>query len=195
MRHLLQAVVVTVGILTSPTVAEELTDEKMLELFEAQRSAFEDAAISGMGRTRGLTIMAVGDLVQAEPGGDAAAPTPETYGALDRELQVNVRIGFGFDSASLSDDQRPVLDQICGVMKQSDINIFRIIGHTDAAGGDAYNERLSLLRAEEVRRHLIDGCGIAASRLEAIGLGKRFLFDAADPRGAVNRRVEFQALG
>lgn len=191
MRHLFWAVVATVGLLTSHTVAEELTDEKMLELFEAQRSAFEDVAISGMGRTRGLTIMAVGDLAEAEA---PATKTPETYGALDPELQVNLRIGFGFDSALLTDDQRPVLDQICGVMKQSDINLFRVVGHTDAAGSDAYNERLSMLRAQEVRRHLIEGCGIAASRLEAIGLGKRFLFDAADPEGAANRRVEFQAL-
>lgn len=189
MRHLLWAVVATVGLLTSPAVAEELTDEKMLELFEAQRSAFEDAAISGMVRTRGLTIMTVGDLAEVP-----ATKTPETYGALDPELQVNLRIGFGFDSASLTDDQRPMLDQICGVMKQSDVNLFRVVGHTDAAGSDAYNERLSMLRAQEVRRHLIEGCGIAASRLEAIGLGKRFLFDAADPEGAANRRVEFQAL-
>ena len=34
-------------------------------------------------------------------------------------------------------DQKPVLDQMCRVMQASDIKLFRIMGHTDAAGSDA----------------------------------------------------------
>jgi outer membrane protein OmpA-like peptidoglycan-associated protein len=119
---------------------------------------------------------------------------PNQVGVLPEELQVNVRISFDYDSAVLKADQKPVIDQMCRVMQGSDIRLFRIMGHTDAAGSDAYNERLSLLRAEEVKRQLVTGCGIEPNRLEAMGLGKRFLFDEANPRGAENRRVEFQAL-
>src|SRR5690606_11663523 len=106
----------------------------------------------------------------------------------------NVHISFAFDSAALADDQKPQLVQLCNVMKGSDIQLFRIVGHTDAAGSDAYNEKLSMLRAQEVQRYFVNDCGIDKARLEAIGLGERFLANEADPRSGENRRVEFQAL-
>lgn len=125
---------------------------------------------------------------------DADAPKPVVFGQLAPELQINVNIRFPFDSAALTEDQKPLLAQLCTVMRGSDIGLFRIVGHTDASGSDAYNEKLSQLRAEEVQRYLIRDCGIAAGRLEAVGLGERFLADEADPRAPENRRVEFQAL-
>lgn len=120
---------------------------------------------------------------------------PGTFGLFDPELQVNVRIRFDFDSATLGPDQKPLLAQLCRVMTSSDIGLFQIVGHTDAAGTDAYNENLSRLRAEEVQRYLVTDCGIAPARLRAVGMGERFLSDSANPRSGENRRVEFQALG
>jgi outer membrane protein OmpA-like peptidoglycan-associated protein len=115
-------------------------------------------------------------------------------GILPEDLQVNIRITFDYDSATIKDDQKPVLDQMCRVIKASDIKLFRIMGHTDSAGSDAYNQELSLSRAEEVKRRLVSDCGIDAARLEPMGLGERFLADPEDPTAAENRRVEFQAL-
>lgn len=116
------------------------------------------------------------------------------FGVLDPGLQVNVNVKFGFDSAALTPDQKPVLAQLCTVMRQSDIELFQIVGHTDAAGTDEYNLKLSQLRAEEVQRYFVNDCGIEAARLKAVGMGEQFLADQADPRGPENRRVEFQAL-
>lgn len=219
----------------APALAQDLTDDELLQLFEAQREAFLAARAGGLGATRGLELVTVDDLttepeLQAEPsaqtdlsqpaapdgstapdvagadGGTAlaeaeplappAAPDGQAvvFGQLAPELQVNVRVTFPFDSATLTDDQIPKLRQLCAVMGQSDIGLFRIVGHTDAAGTDAYNERLSLLRAEEVERWFVTDCGLAPSRLEAVGMGERFLKDPADPRAPDNRRVEFQAL-
>jgi len=115
-------------------------------------------------------------------------------GILPEELQVNVRITFDYDSATIKPDQQPVLEQMCRVIKASDIMLFRIMGHTDSAGSDEYNENLSLLRAEEVKRRLVADCGIDQFRLEAMGLGERFLYDTQNPASGDNRRVEFQAL-
>jgi outer membrane protein OmpA-like peptidoglycan-associated protein len=50
------------------------------------------------------------------------------------------------------------------------------------------------LRAEEVKRYLVSDCSLPAERLQAVGVGKRFLFNNDDPRSEENRRVEFQAL-
>jgi outer membrane protein OmpA-like peptidoglycan-associated protein len=45
-----------------------------------------------------------------------------------------------------------------------------------------------------VKRFFTDECGIAENRLEAIGVGPQFLYNAEDPMSGENRRVEFQAM-
>ena len=117
-----------------------------------------------------------------------------TYVELDEAEQVNVQISFDFDSAALRADQKPKLAALCKVIESIDIQLFRIVGHTDSSGSESYNDKLSKLRAEEVKRHMVDDCGIEPTRLEAIGVGERHPFDKSNPRGDENRRVEFQAL-
>ncbi|WP_051521284.1 OmpA family protein [Rubellimicrobium mesophilum] len=119
---------------------------------------------------------------------------PDAVVVIPTGIRVDVHIGFAFDSAALADDQLPKLEQLCRVMKGSPINLFRIVGYTDAAGSEDYNEQLSFLRAQEVRRYLVSTCGLSPDRLEAVGLGERFLIDPSNPDAAENRRVEFQAL-
>ena len=80
------------------------------------------------------------------------------------------------------------------MIESIDIQLFRIVGHTDSSGSESYNDKLSKLRAEEVKRHMVDDCGIEPTRLEAIGVGERHPFDKSNPRADENRRVEFQAL-
>ncbi|WP_347265990.1 OmpA family protein [Paracoccus sp. (in: a-proteobacteria)] len=173
-----------------PLQAQDLSADEILQRFNAQREMFR-ANAAGQ-KTRGLDMVSVSS--ESAPGAAAGADSVN-FGKLAPELQVNVAIHFGFDSASIAPDQRPVLEKMCGVMQKSDIDLFRIVGHTDAKGSDSYNENLSQLRADEVRRWLIDDCGLSAARLEALGMGKRFLANPADPDGGENRRVEFQALG
>ena len=124
-----------------------------------------------------------------------AAPVKVAYTELDKADQINFRIGFDFDSAVLRETEKPKLAALCTAMKAVDVAVFRIVGHTDAAGTEVYNEKLSLLRAEEVKRHLVsEECGIEPARLQAVGVGKRYLYNTDDPRSEDNRRVEFQAL-
>lgn len=233
MRHL-AVISILVGLSAPlPVLAQDLTDDELLHLFQAQRDAFRAARLSENGQTRGLTLVTVDevgqppavaatapDLAAPEAGGagtqlaaipeaatgttpggpatitsadSAPAVQPVAFGKLAPEMQVNVNIAFDFDSAALRADQKPRLAQLCKVMKGSDIQLFRIVGHTDTSGSSAYNQKLSQLRAEEVVRYFTTDCGIATTRLEAIGLGEHFLADEADPKSAANRRVEFQA--
>ncbi len=124
----------------------------------------------------------------------AASDAPMVFGQLAPELQVNLHIEFGFDSAAIADDQAPKLQTVCTALLAADVDRIRIVGHTDSAGSDAYNEALSVLRAKEVARRLIEDCGLPPARLETVGMGERFPFNEADPRADENRRVEFQAL-
>lgn len=148
----------------------------------------------------------VSTMVKIAPAGQsptAAAATPRLaapssagatvkYEVLPKDEQVNVSIRFDFDSAVLRADQKPRLTAVCHAMKSIDVPMFRIIGHTDAAGSKAYNDRLSRLRAEEVRRYLVSDCGLPSDRLQAVGVGEEHLLDPAHPRSEANRRVEFQ---
>lgn len=160
----------------------EMTEAEIAEAFAKQK-------------TRGLSIAP--STATAE---DAAAPATEAaattvaYEEIPQDEQVNINISFDFDSSALREDQKPKLVALCNVMKDSDIPVFRIVGHTDSSGTDAYNQNLSLLRAEEVKRHLVSDCGLPEDRMQAVGVGSEFPFDKDDPRADVNRRVEFQAL-
>ena len=62
--------------------------------------------------------------------------------------------------------------------------------HTDAKGGDAYDQALSERRAETVKRFLMEGYHLPAANLVSAGYGKSGLKNAADPHAAENRRVE-----
>lgn len=162
------------------TDASELSEAELEALFSTQR-------------TRGLVLAPTGDTPASTDTATATAVSSD-YVQFDQSEQVNVRITFDFDSSALREDQKPRLTALCNVMRNMDIERFRVVGHTDAVGSAAYNQRLSLMRAQEVKRHLVNDCGIAEERLEAIGVGPDFLYDPEDPRSPENRRVEFQAL-
>ena len=164
--------------------AIDMTAEEITDAFTKQK-------------TRGLVIVPSGQQSGSAATESTSVITRENpaYSAVARDDQVNVQIAFDFDSAALRDDQKPKLDTLCQVMRSIDVAVFQIIGHTDSSGTAQYNQRLSLLRAQEVKRHLVGTCGLDANRLEAIGMGESVPFDAANPRADVNRRVEFQALG
>ena len=119
-------------------------------------------------------------------------PADTTYVALDPSTQVNIQIRFAFDSAALGTSEDTKLTALCEAIKVSDIKTFKIIGHTDSSGNDSYNQNLSLLRAEEVKRHLVENCGVPDGKLIATGVGEAYPINAKDPKSEANRRVEFQ---
>ena len=157
-----------------------LTAEELAAKFMAQQA------------TRGLVIAPSGDAAATDATDPNALPADTTFVALDPSAQVNFQIKFAFDSAALAEDEAAKLDTLCEVISASTIPQFKIIGHTDASGTDTYNQNLSLLRAEEVKRHLVEDCGIPEAKLLAEGVGEAFPLDPNDPRADVNRRVEFQ---
>lgn len=68
-----------------------------------------------------------------------------------------------------------------------------VAGNCDSRGSDAYNDKLSMRRADSVKSEL-EKEGLKASMLEAVGNGKRKPIASNDtPLGmAANRRVEFE---
>ena len=172
------AAVLALGGMALGQDATDLSAEEIEERFNSQL-------------TRGLVIVPSAGAT-AEPAEDAAAP--DNYVEIAPEQQINIQVSFDFDSAALRESEKPKLATLCQVMKSTDIQLFRIVGHTDASGSAEYNERLSLLRAEEVKRHMVNDCGLDPARLEALGVGEAYPVDTSNPRSEQNRRVEFQAI-
>ena len=176
---------VSVPTVVSAQAHEELSAEEITNAFKKQK-------------TRGLVIVPSSQQ-STDTVSNAVAEEPKTavtnYTAVEKEDQVNIQISFDFDSAALREDQKPKLAALCEAMKSVDASVFQVIGHTDSSGSASYNERLSLLRAEEVKLYLVSSCGIDPDRLQAVGLGESAPYDPDNPRADTNRRVEFQALG
>jgi outer membrane protein OmpA-like peptidoglycan-associated protein len=113
---------------------------------------------------------------------------------LPDDDQINYRVQFAFDSSAIEPKQKPMLQKLCSVVKEMDIKLVRIIGHTDASGGARYNQSLSTLRAREVARFFTEDCHVPRERLEAVGVGEQFPLNPQTPKADENRRVEFQAV-
>lgn len=91
----------------------------------------------------------------------------------------------------LTAESRVELEKVFSELRRRPLPDVMVIGHTDTVGGLAYNDRLSLARAERLREMLIP-LGIPAERIQAAGRGKRELLvpteeNVSEPR---NRRVE-----
>lgn len=95
-----------------------------------------------------------------------ARPTPEQ--AISIDLPADVL--FDFDKAELRPDAAPSLEKAAELIKSYATAPLTVLGHTDGKGTDAYNDALSLRRAEAVARALHRHTGRQA-RVE--GLGKR----------------------
>ncbi|MGB7122196.1 MAG: OmpA family protein, partial [Bradyrhizobium sp.] len=67
---------------------------------------------------------------------------------------------------------------------------FVVAGHTDAIGGEAFNQDLSERRADTIKRYLTEKYGIAGADLVTVGYGKTKLKDPSAPMSPVNRRVQ-----
>ncbi|MDX2202821.1 MAG: OmpA family protein [Hyphomicrobiaceae bacterium] len=111
--------------------------------------------------------------------------------------KIDLYVNFEFNQSALTmSDARVALDVLGKALQDTRLDgmRFAIIGHTDAVGTDAYNMELSQRRAAAVRAYLIQFHRISEQRLKAEGRGFRELKDPADPRNAVNRRVEVRNL-
>lgn len=89
--------------------------------------------------------------------------------SLTRKFAADVRntVNFAFNSAVLDGQAQAILRSQADWIKQFPEVRFRVYGHTDLVGTDAYNKALGLKRAKAVVNYLVSQ-GISRSRLEAV---------------------------
>lgn len=105
-------------------------------------------------------------------------------------------IRFEFNSDRLTPLGKSISDDVAVALKSPELEgvRFRIEGHTDAKGGEEYNQQLSERRAAVVRDYLVQTHGIGADRIVAVGKGKKELYRPEAPLADENRRVSFVEL-
>ncbi len=105
---------------------------------------------------------------------------------------IDLEITFDYNSADISPRSLPSVQALGRALTNPDLkgSTFVVAGHTDAAGGEGYNQELSERRADSIKRYLMDKYGIAAPDLVTVGYGKSKLKDPSQPMAEVNRRVQ-----
>jgi general secretion pathway protein A len=79
-------------------------------------------------------------------------------------------IHFKHNSMQLSDEANEVLDQIVDFGSSRPALKIIVEGYTDSLGDPLYNKNLSKMRAEVIKKYLIDK-GISAEKIETVGMG------------------------
>ena len=103
---------------------------------------------------------------------------------------------FDFDKAVLKPEGKAKLDDLTSKVKGINLEVIIAVGHTDSVGGDAYNQKLSVKRAEAVKAYLVSK-GIETNRVYTEGKGEaQPVADNKTKEGrAKNRRVEIEVVG
>jgi len=106
--------------------------------------------------------------------------------------KIDLEINFDYNSADISAKSLPSVQALGRALASSDLkgSTFVVAGHTDAAGGEGYNQDLSERRADSIKRYLVEKYGINGSDLVTVGYGKSKLKDPSQPMAEANRRVQ-----
>jgi outer membrane protein OmpA-like peptidoglycan-associated protein len=157
--------------------------------------------------TRGLSV---GPQTQTDPAAAAAEGrfvqtirnrSTRSLSATEREEiativkdkpRIDLEINFDYNSADISAKSLPSVQALGRALSNPDLkgSTFVVAGHTDAAGGESYNQDLSERRADSIKHYLVDKFGIAGTDLVTVGYGKTKLKDPANSLAEVNRRVQ-----
>jgi OOP family OmpA-OmpF porin len=94
------------------------------------------------------------------------APTPERL-----RVSFNADVLFGFDNANMRLGGKEALNKFTQELKGVEYDHITVEGHTDRIGQAAYNEKLSLQRADAVKNYLVNTSGLSATKITTVGKG------------------------
>ena len=130
------------------------------------------------------------------PAPKAAAPAPAPAPAAATKVTYAADAFFDFDKSVLKAEGKAKLDDLVGKVKGINLEVIIAVGHTDSVGTDAYNQKLSVKRADAVKAYLVSK-GIEKNRVYTEGKGeKQPVADNKTSAGrSKNRRVEIEVVG
>lgn len=123
-------------------------------------------------------------------------PPPPPPPVVAEKVTFQADAFFDFDKSILKSEGKAKLDDLMAKTKGMNLEVIIAVGHTDSVGADAYNQKLSIRRAEAVKAYLVSG-GVEKNRVYTEGKGeKQPVADNKTKEGrAKNRRVEIEVVG
>jgi len=106
--------------------------------------------------------------------------------------KIDLEIQFDYNSAEISKNSVTAVQELGKALSDASLkgSTFVVAGHTDAIGGEAFNQDLSERRADTIKKYLTEKYGITGSDLVTVGYGKTRPKDANAPMDPANRRVQ-----
>ncbi len=108
----------------------------------------------------------------AAPAPAVVAAAPMMAAPMPRRVSFNAESLFGFDRTQLRPEGMSALDAFARDISGTSFELIVVEGHTDRLGSAAYNQALSLQRAEVVKAYLVNSGGLAAAKISAAGMGE-----------------------
>ncbi len=123
-------------------------------------------------------------------------PAPEKPKPVAEKVTFAADVLFDFDKAVIKPEGKSKLDDISNKVRGINLEVVIAIGHADSIGSDAYNQRLSIRRAESVKAYLVSK-GIEPNRVYTEGKGEKQPVANNSTRDGrtKNRRVELEVIG
>jgi outer membrane protein OmpA-like peptidoglycan-associated protein len=191
---------VTVGAMLSMTAgmafaADDVTEDQIVKALAAPKKPL----------TRGLSVGPPADPAAAAAEGKFVQTirnrTTRSLSVSEREEiavlakdkpNIDLEITFDYNSADISGKSLSAVQALGKALSNPDLkgSTFVVAGHTDASGGESYNQDLSERRADSIKRYLTEKFGIAGTDLVTVGYGKSKPKDAANAMDPANRRVQ-----
>jgi len=116
--------------------------------------------------------------------------------AVNEKVTFESGANFDFDKSVVKADDQAKLADLVDKSKAIALEVMVLTGHTDSVGADAYNQKLSIARADAVKNFLV-GKGVEKNRVYTEGKGEKSpLADNKTAEGrAKNRRVSVEVFG
>ena len=121
----------------------------------------------------------------------AAKPKP-----VAEKVTLAADVLFDFDKSVLKNEGKAKLDDLATKVNAINLEVVIAIGHTDSIGSDAYNQKLSVRRAESVKAYLVSK-GVEPNRIYTEGKGEKqpVASNKTKEGRQKNRRVEIEVIG
>jgi outer membrane protein OmpA-like peptidoglycan-associated protein len=175
---------------------DEVTEDQILKALAPKKPLTRGLSNGPQTQTDPVNAAAEGKFVQSlrnRPTRSLSLNEREEIAAIVKDKpKIDLEINFDYNSAEISAKSLPSVQALGRALSNPDLkgSTFIVAGHTDAAGGETYNQDLSERRADSIKRYLVDKFSIAGPDLVTVGYGKTKLKDSANPLADANRRVQ-----
>ncbi len=107
-----------------------------------------------------------------EPVMVAPVPVAAPAAPVKRRVSYSAESLFGFDKATIRPEGKTALDGFATELAGTSFESITVEGHTDRIGSTAYNQKLSMDRAEAVKAYLVSAGRVEPGKVNAVGLGE-----------------------